>query len=157
MRDEQWALIPCKNDFLHKGWSFYRHINIPKDPIKQCWIWKGPLNGGPGNYGYIYYEGRKQMAHRFSVELHTQQDIPEGKVISHICNKPQCVNPYHLEIATQKENVAHMIKSKRAKIGRKLQPKDIATIRKSKLKGIQLAKIYNVAQSTISIIRTGKR
>jgi len=150
-------LIPIKNHFLHKGWAFYTHIQIPKNPKKQCWLWQGPLNGGPGNYGYIYYDGRKQLAHRFSIELHTQTTIPKGKVVSHICNKPQCVNPYHLEIATQKQNMAHMFKSKRDNIGRKLQPKDIADIRKSKLKGTELAKKYNVADSTISIIRTGKR
>jgi len=156
VRDE-FYLIPCKDQFLHKGWSFYRHINLPKDTKKQCWLWKGPLNGGTGNYGYIYYDGKKHMAHRFSVELHTQKKIPEGKVISHICNNPQCVNPYHLEIATQKQNMAHMFKSKRDNIGRKLQPKDIAAIRKSKLKGTELAKKYGVADSTISIIKTGKR
>ena len=99
-------LIPIKNHFLHKGWAFYTHIQIPKNPKKQCWLWQGPLNGGPGNYGYIYYDGRKQLAHRFSIELHTQTTIPKGKVVSHICNKPQCVNPYHLEIATQKQNMS---------------------------------------------------
>ena len=97
------------------------------------------------------------MAHRFSVELHTRKKIPEGKVISHICNNPQCVNPHHLEIATQKQNMAHMYKSKRDRIGRKLQPKDIAQIRRSPLSGAKLAKIYKVAQSTISMIKTGKR
>ena len=156
MREKQY-LIPCKDQFLHKGWSFYRHIHLPKDPKKQCWLWRGPLNGGTGNYGYIYYDKKKHMAHRFSVELHTQKKIPKGKVISHTCNNPQCVNPYHLEIATQKQNMAHMFKSKRDNIGRKLQPKDVADIRKSKLKGSELAKKYKVSDSTISIIRTGKR
>ena len=156
MRDD-FYLIPCKDQFLHRCWRFYRHIDLPQQPKKQCWIWNGPLNGGVGNYGYIYYDGKKHMAHRFSVELHTQKKIPEGKVISHLCNNPQCVNPYHLEIATQKQNMAHMFKSKRDNIGRKLQPKDIAHIRKSKLKGSELAKKYGVSDSTISIIKTGKR
>lgn len=150
-------VVPIHNHFLHRGWSFYRHLKIPKNSKKDCWIWQGPLNGGPGNYGYIYYDGRKQLAHRFSVELHTQQNIPKGKVISHICNRPQCVNPWHLEIATQKENMAHMMRSKRDNIGRKLTPQNIADIRTSKLKGVELAKKYKVAKSTISIIRTGKR
>ena len=130
---------------------------MPKNYQRDCWIWQGPLNGGAGNYGYIYYDGRKQMAHRFSVELHTQQQIPKGKVISHVCNRPQCVNPWHLEIATQKQNMKHMIDSKRDRIGRKLTPKHIAEIRRSKLKGTELAEKYGVSDTTISIIRTGKR
>jgi len=150
-------LVPCTDQFLSRAWRFYRHIEIPKYPEKDCWLWQGPLNGGVGNYGYIYMDGRKQMAHRFSVELHTRKKIPEGKVISHICNNPQCVNPHHLQIATQKQNMAHMYKSKRDRIGRKLQPKDIAQIRRSPLSGAKLAKIYKVAQSTISMIKTGKR
>jgi hypothetical protein len=150
-------LVPSKDQFLHQAWQLYRHIDIPKYPKKDCWIWQGPLNGGPGNYGYLYTAGRKQLAHRLSVEIHTQKKIPQGKVISHICNNPQCVNPYHLEIATQKQNMAHMIRSKRDRIGRKLQPKDIANIRKSTLSGVKLAKIYKVSNSTISLIKTGKK
>ena len=157
MSRDEIAFVPCKDQFLHKGWSLYRHIKLPKNPKKQCWLWQGPVNGGPGNYGYIYYDGKKQMAHRFSWELHYQKTIPEGKVISHLCNTPQCVSPYHCQLATQKENMAHMFKSKRDNIGRKLQPNEIADIRTSKLKGTQLAKKYKVADSTISIIRTGKR
>ena len=150
-------IVRSQDQFLYNAWRFYRHIDLPKNPEQDCWLWTGPLNGGPGNYGYIYLEGRKQLAHRFSVEIHTQKKIPEGKVISHICNNPQCVNPHHLEIATQQQNVAHMIRSKRERIGRKLQPRDVAEIRKSTLSGAKLAKIYKVAQSTISMIKTGKR
>ena len=149
-------LVKSKDQWLHKCWSFYRHIEVPKNAKKDCWIWEGPVNGGPGNYGYIYYDGKKQLAHRFSWEIHNLKTIPKGKVISHLCNKPQCVSPYHCELATQKQNMAHMFKSKRDNIGRKLQPTDIADIRKSKLSGKQLAEKYKVAQSTISIIRTGK-
>ena len=157
MTREGIRLVRSSDQFLFNAWKFYTHIDLPKHPEQDCWIWKGPLNGGPGNYGYIYLDGRKQMAHRFSVEIHTQKKIPEGKVISHICNNPQCVNPYHLKIATQQQNMAHMFKSKRDNIGRKLSPKDVAEIRISDLPGVKLAKKYKVAQSTISVIKTGKR
>ncbi len=157
MNDKDLNIVRSEDQFLFNAWKFYRHIDIPAKPEKDCWLWTGPLNGGPGNYGYIYLEGRKQMAHRFSVEIHTQKKIPEGKVISHLCNNPQCVNPYHLEIATQKQNVAHMIKSKRDNIGRKLTSKDVSEIRISDRPGVELAKKYKVAQSTISMIKTGKR
>tara|TARA_B100001094_G_scaffold98881_1_gene95128 strand:+ start:12357 stop:12830 length:474 start_codon:yes stop_codon:yes gene_type:complete len=157
VNDKDLNIVRSEDQFLFNAWKFYRHIDIPAKPEKDCWLWTGPLNGGPGNYGYIYLEGRKQMAHRFSVEIHTQKKIPEGKVISHLCNNPQCVNPYHLEIATQKQNVAHMIKSKRDNIGRKLTSKDVSEIRISDRPGVELAKKYKVAQSTISMIKTGKR
>ena len=154
---EDLKIVRSRDQFLYNAWRFYRHIDLPKNPEQDCWLWTGPLNGGPGNYGYIYLDSRKQLAHRFSVEIHTQKKIPEGKVISHLCNNPQCVNPNHLKIATQKQNVAHMIESKRDRIGRKLTHRDVAHIRKSTLSGAKLAKIYKVAQSTISMIKTGKR
>ena len=157
MKDKDLNIVRSKNQFLFNAWKFYTHIDIPKKPEKDCWLWTGPLNGGPGNYGYIYLEGRKQLAHRFSVEIHTQKKIPEGKVISHLCNNPQCVNPYHLEIATQKQNVAHMMKSNRDNIGRKLTHRDVSEIRISDRPGVELAKKYKVAQSTISMIKSGKR
>ena len=154
---EDLKIVRSRDQFLSNAWRFYRHIDLPKNPERDCWLWTGPLNGGPGNYGYIYLDSRKQLAHRFSVEIHTQKKIPEGKVISHLCNNPQCVNPYHLEIATQKQNVAHMMKSNRDNIGRKLTHRDVSEIRISDRPGVELAKKYKVAQSTISMIKSGKR
>lgn len=149
-------LTKHKDQWLHQCWLFYRSIEIPPHPERDCWLWQGPVNGGPGNYGYIYYQGRKHLAHRFSWQIHHNRSIPEGKVISHLCNQPQCVSPHHLELATQKQNMAHMIQSGREQFGRKLSARDVAQIRRSRDRGVELARRFGVSASTITRIRKYK-
>ena len=68
----------------------------------SCWNWIGSLN--PKGYGQ-YYDGVKPIkAHRFSYELFKGK-IPEGLQLDHLCRNRKCVNPNHLEIVTNKENV----------------------------------------------------
>jgi hypothetical protein len=43
-------------------------------------------------------------AHRW-VWSYIYGDIPEGRVIDHLCGNPLCVNPFHLRTTTQRENL----------------------------------------------------
>ena len=43
--------------------------------------------------------------------------IPKGKLVMHDCNNRSCVNPKHLLIGTQADNMAHCIKSGRTAKG----------------------------------------
>ena len=70
-----------------------------------CRLWLGTVEKESG-YGYISVHGRTTQAHRFVWEQVTGQKIPDGLVIDHVCRVRRCVNPYHLEVVTQKENVA---------------------------------------------------
>jgi len=144
------------DQFIHQCWILYRHIQIPRDPKTQCWLWQGPSNGGPGNYGYIYYDRRKQLAHRFSWSVHNQQSIPEGRVIAHTCDRPNCVSPYHLQMVTQQVNVTDMIQKNRQGFVRKLTAEDCAHIRASARPGAELARQFGVSNTTITRIRKHK-
>lgn len=64
----------------------------------KCWPWKGKTDGA----GYASFAG--SYAHRIMFEL-TYGPIPKGMTIDHLCNNPPCINPSHLAIATQKENI----------------------------------------------------
>lgn len=50
------------------------------------------------------WEGVTRWAHRFAYEL-TFGTIPEGLELDHLCRHPRCVNPWHLEAVTPKENM----------------------------------------------------
>lgn len=67
-----------------------------------CWIWTGARQSR--GYGSTWRDGRTQLAHRVSWELH-RSDIEPGLTIDHLCGNKLCVNPDHLEPVTAAENV----------------------------------------------------
>lgn len=68
-----------------------------------CWDWVGAR--GPKGYGLIRSTtGKSPLAHRRSFEAF-REPIPEGLELDHLCRNPSCVNPYHLEPVTHRENV----------------------------------------------------
>lgn len=146
-------LVRDEDQWLQECWSLYRHIDIPDDP-DQCWTWKGPKNGG---YGQLWFRGKRRPSHRVSWELHNQRPIPEGHVVRHMCHNPICQNYRHLEIGTQKDNMQDMKEAGREGFVRKITPELMKIIRNSSMKGVDLAKKYNISQSAISMIRNGKR
>ena len=71
--------------------------------INGHWMWIGSTDGG-GRYGGFYYQGKVRRAHRVSWEM-AHGPIPEGMVLDHKCRKTLCVNPDHLQVVTQRENI----------------------------------------------------
>lgn len=67
-----------------------------------CWEY----NGGSVGSGYrtIYHDGKCHYAHRLSYEFYKGK-IPAGLVVDHLCHNRACMNPEHLRVCTQKENV----------------------------------------------------
>lgn len=81
-------------------------VDCPTEP-GACWIWRGSKN--KRGYGSINHGGVRRLVHRVVYEL-AHGPIPDGHVIDHLCRKPSCVNPAHLEAVTQKENCRRGIK-----------------------------------------------
>jgi hypothetical protein len=72
------------------------------EKTSTCWLWKGyKMASGYGRFGFNY---KTLYAHRFSYEL-IKGDIPKGMVIDHLCKNRGCVNPDHMEVVTQRENL----------------------------------------------------
>lgn len=71
-----------------------------------CWEWLGERNNkGYGRFPTYSRDSRKRLlAHRVSYTLHHGQ-IPAGMVVMHACDNPGCVNPEHLSIGTQQDNL----------------------------------------------------
>jgi hypothetical protein len=87
---------------------------------ESCWLWIGAqTRGGYGCFGI--WNGHKtdlRRAHRFSYEL-TYGEIPTGLVVRHTCDIRACVNPAHLCLGTQEQNIRDMHSRGRAPTGSK--------------------------------------
>lgn len=67
-----------------------------------CWIWEAGQH--PDGYGLIWDGERSARAHRVSYEIQ-EGEIPEGAYILHECDNPPCVNPDHLYVGNQQDNM----------------------------------------------------
>lgn len=76
--------------------------------FRGCRIKKG--------YGQVNMNGRTVYAHRLAYALHYGED-PTGKCVLHKCDNPPCVNPDHLFLGTQADNVRDMWAKGRARPG----------------------------------------
>jgi hypothetical protein len=85
---------------------------VPADPNTGCWNWTKHLSGG--GYGAFKIEGIMRPAHRVSYELFWGE-IPDGLQVCHRCDNKRCINPDHLFLGTQKDNIADCIKKGRMK------------------------------------------
>lgn len=126
-----------------------------------CWEWTGCLLRG---YGQFHYNGRTYMAHRVAYEL-LVSPMPHGLNVLHRCDNPSCVNPKHLYLGTQQDNVNDMWARGRAKPGAhhgedhgmaKLRDQEAIAIRLSTDTQRSLAKRYNLSQSTVWAIKNRK-
>ena len=135
---------------------------VMRDPNSGCWLWTGFCN--PEGYGYIGVEPSiPRKAHRVSYELH-KGPIPSGMLVRHKCDVPWCVNPDHLELGTDAENMRDRDVRKRTAVGKrngksKLTPEQAAEIKIGISTGKTdrwLSNIYGVAHGTIYAIRHGR-
>lgn len=67
-----------------------------------CWIWIGAVTAK--GYGFFNKNKKRIKAHRHSFELFHQKEIGSMCVL-HKCDVPSCVNPEHLFLGTQKDNM----------------------------------------------------
>ncbi len=84
-------------------------MSIP-EPNTGCWLWTGCA--ARECYGVMSVGPQTRRATHLSYFIHHGVD-PDGSVVMHSCDVPNCVNPGHLTQGTQKENVADMIRKGR--------------------------------------------
>lgn len=69
--------------------------------VEACWQWTGAQQNGYGRFAIV--ANTAVLAHRLAYELEIG-DIPDGFVIDHLCRNRGCVNPWHMEAVTHREN-----------------------------------------------------
>ena len=129
-----------------------------------CWEWTA--GRAARGYGSIRVDGMTVPAHRRSWEL-THGPIPDGLFVLHKCDNRPCVNPDHLFLGTQADNLRDMAEKGRAARLRgdqhgctKISDKDLGHLRDLHAEGFtyeQLATMFGISESYVCRLARGVR
>lgn len=140
---------------------FASRVGVP-DFITGCWPWNGTREKGYGQF----YVGKSNgisiyaRAHRIAyARVHGY--IPAGLLVMHSCDNPPCVNPEHLSVGTDADNVRDRDTRCRGYHGERhhsarLSEQDVRDIRRDETSTTTwLAKKYGVRWAAIDRARRG--
>jgi len=126
----------------------------------QCWEWKaGTMGKGYGQFRASRTDPRlsTRLAHQLSW-IFSFGDIPPGMFVLHKCDNIKCVNPSHLFLGTQLDNIRDMISKNRGAKGEgngmaKLTEVKVRSIAKDNRNRNLIASEYGVSLSVVSNIK----
>ena len=126
-----------------------------------CMEWLGSRN--PKGYGQFTVGRFSARASRVAWIIE-YGDLPVDKFVLHKCDNPPCVNPKHLYLGTNSDNM--LDKFRRGRQGRtaqgieksnaKFTEQDIINIRSDPRKQVVIAKEYKVHPTAIHAIKKGR-
>ena len=88
---------------------------VKAEDTGTCWVWKRSIKRH--GYGVFGHKGKTITAHRASYEL-LNGEIPKGLYVLHTCDNPACINPDHLWVGSQKDNMKDRVKKGHFKLGK---------------------------------------
>lgn len=145
---------------------FWKKVN--KNGPNGCWVWKSGDNGK--GYGKFYVEGSGkvpyQYAHRLSWEM-ANGAIPDDLWVLHSCDNPTCINPSHLFLGTQTDNMRDAANKGRIKGGARGERNVNCKLSEDAVKRIKamidqevhlkdIAKKFGVSTQAIFLIKSGR-
>lgn len=134
---------------------------IEINEINDCWNWKACKD--KDGYGFFKFRLKQDKAHRVMWIL-IHGEIPEGLCVCHKCDNPSCVNPDHLFLGTNHDNMLDKARKNRNPFGEKVNThkfdeKTVLEIVRLYRTGLyrqkDLGKMFGVYQSTIGRIVRG--
>lgn len=136
-----------------------RVLSVLTRPNNECIEFIGRIH--KSGYGEIVIFNKTYQAHRISYES-TYGEIPAGLYVLHHCDNRSCVNPQHLSVGTQQDNMNDMLRKHRSRDSRgeknenaKLTWEKVREIRAEVKKGFtqrSIAKLYGVDYTTVNHI-----
>lgn len=128
-----------------------------------CWEWQRSLFRT--GYGRVRFEGKSCSVHRVAYKVF-KGEIPADLCVMHSCDNRKCCNPAHLSLGTASDNMKDMVaKGRNHKVDNRGESNGKATLTVELVTAIyldkrshkEIAKEFNVAQSTVSRLKGGKR
>ena len=124
-----------------------------------CWIWLGATTGSTGKRPCMRVEGHTRYASRIAWELY-KGPFPYVGYLCHTCDTILCVNPSHMFLGSQQENMQDA--SRKGRFCGKVVINEtlVISIRKLRAEGLTqqaIAYITQVPRGTISNILRGSR
>jgi hypothetical protein len=124
-----------------------------------CLEWVKTRRGG---YGRTWFGGKILSTHVLSWQI-TNGEIPAGKQINHKCHNRACIDPDHLYVGDQSQNMADMRLAGRERRAHgneiataKLTKEGAISIRASEKSSAALAREYCVSESLIRAVKQRK-
>lgn len=155
--------LRCTNSFIYNDIiknKILKHVKINE---KGCWEWQKSKH--KQGYGHCGFKGKVMLAHRVSWMVF-KGEIPVSILVLHKCDNPTCVNPDHLFLGTDKDNVQDSILKNRfnrskgekhylanhseekVQLAKNLKSKGLKYKEISKLTGIPVGSLSGIINST---------
>lgn len=147
----------------HRFWNKVNKEGSLPDPEKypelkeRCWEWNAGKQDGYGRFGSRNSNGEKvlRLSHRWSW-MRLIGEIPTGQQVLHKCDNRTCVNPAHLFLGTNQDNVQDRIRKGREARGEKrgtaklnnLQVRIIRRLRERRIPNRVMAQVFGVTTAT---------
>ena len=145
---------------LRKRWRrTLDRLSIP-EPNSGCFLWFGALRCS--GYGYVMLEGRGVGVHRLSYCL-CHGEVPKDAHVLHRCDNRVCINPDHLTLGNNADNVADRVRRGRSAnfAGErhpqiKLTRQKVEAIRQTTGSNVEVAAKFGITPAYVSQIRRRK-
>jgi predicted DNA-binding protein (UPF0251 family) len=135
--------------------------NVPDTDACVEWVGSVRRHG----YGQVRIGKSIASAHRVAYEIH--RGSAAGMFVLHKCDNPRCINPAHLFLGTQRDNMVDMTSKGRgvtpvqtvgeshkwAKLKDSEAVEVLELVRDGKLAQTEIGKMFGVSQATVSRIK----